>query len=69
MKPKQKLSGVRQVRQPRQQDRRSPKLERAGDAAEPYWQSVPLMARWRVDLIRGCAEYLGTVEAANDSQD
>jgi hypothetical protein len=57
--------GLRQVRQPGEQDRHSAKLERAADTAEPDRRGVSLMARWRVDIIRRRAEHLGTVEAAD----
>jgi hypothetical protein len=53
------------VRQPWEQDRRSAELERAAAATEFGRQGLPLMARWRVDIIRRRAEHLGTVEAAN----
>jgi hypothetical protein len=56
------------VRQQGEQDRRSAQLERAVAATELGWQGLPLMARWRVDIIRKRAEHLGTVEAATEKE-
>jgi hypothetical protein len=36
-------------------------LERAATGREPDRKGVPLMPRWRVDIIRKRAEHLGTV--------
>jgi hypothetical protein len=52
------------MRQPRKQDRRAPELERTAAKRGSDRQGLPLMARWRVDIIRKRAEHLGTVEAA-----
>jgi hypothetical protein len=51
-------SRVREVRQPREQDRRSPELERATDAAEPHRQGVAVRMIYQIKSILAAVLWL-----------
>src|SRR5438876_191100 len=61
---------MREVRCQGPTNRRAAELERTTDAVEPDREGLPLMARWRVEIIVGRrrVERFGTVEAPNQRE-